>query len=401
METSTSTAAAPTISVDLKLDSDEDFPRCLLKLPTGQLLAYGGDDGTISLVTFNGSKATANPVRRFDEEAVRALAVSPDGKRVAVGFDSGATHIYEYPDFDASSLHHPFLPELAVPDAAEEPDEDNLFSQSDGLGASLTVPGETYFAGPCFDSPVRDLLFLPLSSTDSATKYWLAAAWESGMCVLNATASATVTQRYLEEFAKEAYDEGGVRGLAFRNHSLASLGMDGRLCLWDLSDAVHPENWKLLRRENSCCVTKRDVGEVFGADAWDRSCRPHFVQSSVNVLLAMPGATYLQLRCLSSKTSPTAVQTVADHDQPVVGDDMDSPPQGHIESIVTMTSSPISDDPYIITSGRDGRVVVWEIQSDKVCDLEGLDVAFRCGVCAVQYFLTFTSRFCCHCSSGG
>jgi WD40 repeat protein len=391
MDTSTSngSAAAPTISVDLKLDSDEDNPRCLLKLPTGQLLAYGGDDGTISLVTFNGSKATATPVRRFDEEAVRALAVSPDGKRVAVGFDSGATQIYSYPDFEvsSSSSNHPFLPELPDPDTTTgDADEDNLFSQSDGLGGSLTVPGEKYFAGPCFDSPVRDLLFLPLSTGTGGTpsSYWLAAAWESGMCVLNATASATVTQRYLEEFAKEAYDEGGIRGLVFgsrdTNHTLTSLGMDGRLCLWDLSsDVDHPEKWKLLRRENSCCVTKRDVGEVFGADAWDRSCRPHFVQSSDNVLLAVPGATYLQLRKMS-KTSPTASITVTDHDQPVVGDDKDSPHQGHIESIVTMTSSPISDDPYIITSGRDGRVVVWEIESDKVCGSErtiGCCLSFR------------------------
>ena len=413
MDTSTSNgnAAAPTISVDLKLDSDEDNPRCLLKLPTGQLLAYGGDDGTISLVTFKGSKATATPVRRFDEEAVRALAVSPDGKRVAVGFDSGATQIYSYPDFEvssSSSLHHPFLPELPDPDTTEEADEDNLFSQSDGLGGSLTVPGEKYFAGPCFDSPVRDLLFLPLSAGTGTNNYWLAAAWESGMCVLNATASATVTQRYLEEFAKEAYDEGGIRGLAFgsrnTNHTLTSLGMDGRLCLWDLSsDADHPEKWKLLRRENSCCVTKRDVGEVFGADAWDRSCRPHFVQSSENGLLAVPGATYLQLRKMS-QTSPTAITTVTDHDQPVVGDDKDSPHQGHIESIVTMTSSPISDDPYIITSGRDGRVVVWEIQSDKVCGYGrkiGCRLSFRCGgVCCtvVPHILSLVSF--CHCSGG-
>lgn len=406
MSTSTSNAVAPTISVDLKLDSDEDFPRCLLKLPTGQLLAYGGDDGTISLVTFNDTKnkSIATPVRRFDEEAVRALAVSSDGKRVAVGFDSGATQIYAYPDFDvtsssSSSLHHPFLPVSAVTDTNKEEadDEDNLFPQSDGLGGSLTVPGEKYFAGPCFDSPVRDLVFLPLKqgNTENNTEqqYWLAAAWESGMCVLNATASATVTVRHLEEFAKEAYDEGGIRGLACSRdphpHALASLGMDGRLCLWDLSDTDHPENWKLLRRENSCCVTKRDVGEVFGADAWDRSCRPHFVQSSDNMLLAMPGATYLQLRNLA-KTTP---MTVTDYDQPVVGDDKDSPHQGHIESIVTMTSSPISDDPFIITSGRDGRVVLWEIQSDKVFSFER---RIRCCTslwcCAVQSFLTFISR---------
>jgi WD40 repeat protein len=398
--TSNSNAAAPTTSVDLKLDSDEDFPRCLLKLPTGQLLAYGGDDGTISLVTFNGTKAKATPVRRFDEEAVRALAVSPDGKRVTVGFDSGMMQIFTYPDFDvnsSSSVHHPFLPELPDTDTAEEPDEDNLFSQSDGLGASHTVPGETSFAGPCFDSPVRDLLFLPLTTTQSGSssvnEYWLATAWESGMCVLNATASATVTQRYLEEEAKEAYDEGGIRGLAFEDKSLASLGMDGRLCIWDLSDRVKPDNWKLLRRENSNCVTKKDLGEVFGADAWDRSCRPHFMQSlsPASELLAMPGATYLQLRRVSQPTA-TSSRAVTDHDQPVVGEDKDSssPHQGHIESIVTMASSPTPYDPYIITSGRDGRVVVWEIESsDKVCYVLSKDGIMRYVLlwCAILYIM--------------
>jgi WD40 repeat protein len=386
MENADSNTAVPTISLDLKLDSDEDLPRRLMKLPTGQLLAYGGDGGTISLVTVTGQKATATPVRRFDEEAVRALAVSPDGKRVAVGFDSGATRIYTYPDFNVSASasasscsHHPFLPEPSDSDAVEESDQENLFSQSDALGGSLTVPGETYFDGPCFDSPVRDLIFLPFSnSNNNNNKYWLAAAWESGMCVINATASTTVTDRYLQESAKEAFEEGGVRGLAFRNGSLASLGMDGRLCLWDLADAAHPETWKLLRRESSCCVTKKDLGEFLGADAWDRSCRPHFVQSSSKLVLAMPGATYLQLRCLLTTANAT---TVTDHDQPVLGNDDGSPHQGHIEAIVTMASSPTSDDPFVITSGRDGRVVVWEIESDKVRIVVLCYVLFCCVAC--------------------
>jgi len=57
------------------------------------VLANGGDDGIISLLP-RGEKggATIVALRRYDDE-VRALAVSPDGLRVAVGFDDGSTKV--------------------------------------------------------------------------------------------------------------------------------------------------------------------------------------------------------------------------------------------------------------------------------------------------------------------
>ena len=78
----------PEESFDLLLDADEDHPRHLVPLAAGQVLALGGDDGTISVITF-GEKPTVKAIRRFDEAAVRALAVSPTGKRVALGFENG------------------------------------------------------------------------------------------------------------------------------------------------------------------------------------------------------------------------------------------------------------------------------------------------------------------------
>ncbi len=60
------------------------------------VLPYGGDDGIISLLP-RGEKGwpTIVALRRYDDE-VRALAVSPDGLRVAVGFDDGSTKVYSY-----------------------------------------------------------------------------------------------------------------------------------------------------------------------------------------------------------------------------------------------------------------------------------------------------------------
>jgi chromosome transmission fidelity protein 4 len=370
-------SAPPTaiIETDLKLDNDEDHPRRLLKLPTGQVLAYGGDDGTVTLVASSstGKSVQATAARRFDDDAVRALAVSANGKRVAVGFDSGATVIYTYEDFDLMSNDndnnnkHPFLPEPTATDNGEM-SQDNLFSQSDALTAGAVSPGETDFAGPCFDSPVRDLLFL--------NDYNLAIATESetGFCVVNVTCGKSLSQRYLQEQAVKAHDNAGVRSLAIvaggsssSSRLLASLGLDGRLCLWNVS-AGDPAVWELVRRDSSCCVTKKDVGEILGADAWDRSCRPQFLSclDAESAVLALPGATYLQLRSVS-----TDQKTVTDHDQPPTGDDATT---GHIESIVTMAISPAASDPFVVTSGRDGRVIMWEIVRNKVRSVSVVNV---------------------------
>ena len=57
------------------------------------VLANSGDDGIISLLP-RGEKGglTIVALRRYDDK-VRALVVSPDGLRVAVGFDDGSTKV--------------------------------------------------------------------------------------------------------------------------------------------------------------------------------------------------------------------------------------------------------------------------------------------------------------------
>ena len=72
-------------------NDDNDDDRAAL-----DVLAYGGDDGIISLLP-RGEKGwlTIVALRGYDNE-VRALAVSPDGLRVTVGIDDGSTKVYSY-----------------------------------------------------------------------------------------------------------------------------------------------------------------------------------------------------------------------------------------------------------------------------------------------------------------
>ena len=152
--------------IDLALGEDgEDHPRRLL-LIGNQLVAYGGDHGTVSVIV--GDKAQV--VRRFDD-AIRAVAVSHDGKRVAVGFDDGSTQIYRYKNSVSQGEQHPFLQQPA------STNEDDFLSQSDGLAEKKD---ENMFSGPRFDAPVRHMQFDPRS-------YHLWIASEAGICIVNMT----------------------------------------------------------------------------------------------------------------------------------------------------------------------------------------------------------------------
>jgi WD40 repeat protein len=314
-------------------DEVEDHPRRLLKLPgTGEILAYGGEDGTICKLNLTDQASSKTVWKHWDDDAVRALGVSQDGRTVAVGFDNGSTTLFTFPDFDVTSAsQHPFC----------------LGSKDKGV------------AGPCFDAPVRDIQFHPVN-----TEY-MAVATESGFCVLsvqeitdNASARA---KRTLEEESEKQHDGSGIRSLVFHQLAsskvaLASLAMDGRLCLWDCTG--EPSEWKLIEREKGRCITKQDVGEILGADAWDRSC--HNVMA--DNMAALPGETYLQLRRLC--VSDDEVKCTA-YDQPPLSDA--TPVQGHVETIVALATSPnYVNDKYLVTTGRDKRVIMWRIHQRKV-----------------------------------
>jgi WD40 repeat protein len=322
-------------TVNLHLDADEDAPRRLLLLPSGELLAYGGDDGIITcLTTSDKNDNDASIIQRYDD-GVRAVAVSKDGKRVAVGFDDGRTQLYSFDDYDAdgadkSKPSHPFCQAASQKSSNEE---DALFSQD--LNLQETIPS---IAGPSFDSPIRDLQFHPTQ------QYALAIASEATVCVVDATDSTTMATRHLQHQAEHSHDHCGIRGVSFGDDGLlCTLAMDGRLCVW-LAQGP-PATWKLLEREAQTCIPKKDVGEILGASVADRSCRPLI---SVGYI-ATPGNVQVQLRKIVRLNNTTSLEKV-----PPSSDD------GHVESIVCLARS----NEWLVTSGRDGKILVWKISSE-------------------------------------
>ena len=225
--------------------SDEAAPYALCPFPTpsgtGQqrqqeVALFGGEDGILYVLPSTATDGTTTttteprPVRTFDDR-VRSLAVSDDGRRVAVGLESGETEIFAYDspysgDGDATNLH-PFL-NPASGSAGDDDgmggmgdDDDDGFggmmSQEDGPSptkSSSSKGGVTEFAGPRFDAPIRALAFLP---TPNCEKYYLAVATESpaSFCVVDVkTAETAGGERYLQSEAEASHDSGGVRGLA-------------------------------------------------------------------------------------------------------------------------------------------------------------------------------------------
>ena len=318
------------ITFSLGLDDIDDGavePRRLLQLPCKSLLAYGGDDGIISCLVDKENKFQA--LKRY-EDAVRAVAFSDDGKRVVVGFETGEVEVYKFDDYEGGTIH-PF----ARVTAKDDVDENDLLSQD------LSNSHKDSFPGPQFDLPIRDLQFLPQT-------FWLVVATESGMCIIDVTSSESLDKRLLEREVQEHHNEGGIRGVAINRPAtlMASLGMDGRLCVWDVKeDDSNTPKVTLLQREKTVCITKKDYGEVHGADAFDRSCRPLFGKNS----LVTPGQLLPLIRRIKGeKQLETMEATNVEED-------------GHIESIVTIA---FFNESYLVTSGRDCRVILWK------CDYE-------------------------------
>ena len=235
--------------------SDEAAPYALCPFPTPsgtgqqqqqQVALFGGEDGILYVLPSAATDGTTTttttttteprPVRTFDDR-VRSLAVSDDGRRVAVGLESGETKVFAYDapyaDGDNTTDLHPFLNSASGPAAAagdddgmggmgdDDDDDDDGFggmmSQEDGpsptkSSSSSSKGGVTEFAGPRFDAPIRALAFLPTSE-----KYYLAVATESpaSFCVVDVSTVETAGgERYLQSEAEASHDSGGVRGLA-------------------------------------------------------------------------------------------------------------------------------------------------------------------------------------------
>jgi WD40 repeat protein len=391
-------STSDTLSItDLGLDDEEEAPRRLVPFPTGQIVGFGGDNGTLVLLPDDlTSEITkrGRPFRRYDDEAVRAVAVSPDGRRVIVGFDDGSTTVYAYADFtlghtNTVSSIHPFLT-LPQPSKSSTASSifDSLLSQSDDvLPWSTQRPGEKTFSGVRFAAPIRDLQFLNFGPESLGSVYWCMVVSEAGVCAVDLTSPETiaVVPRYWEEATKQAHEASGIRSICiwspFDQHNnnaannrsdtrrsplATTLAMDGRLCLWDLCSATDPSKWKLLRREVTPIIPKPDIGELLGADVYDRSCRGAFLSFPHNtwsVVAVLPGAPYLQMRSVAATSNEIVASTDANQTKRTPDDAVAW--QGHLESIVTVASSPRYDEGFVATAGRDGRVVIWNLRPDK------------------------------------
>jgi len=347
-------------------------PRRFLPLPgRATLLAYGGDDGVIT-ARIQDSRGDEFKVMHCYDDMVRAVAVSADGKRLVVGCDDGSTMIYALDDWDSASGGdvHPFCQKLETKNDENDNDDDDddmLLSQD---FSSASASGLKSFAGPKFELPIRDLQFVASPADDkTSAAYWLAIASEAGLVLVNVTSSSTLLERALEHPVQEHHSHSGIRGVAVQKQFLATLAMDGRLCVWDT------EKKMLVEREATTCIAKKDVGEIHGADAFDRSCRPVLYPLSEETgtyVLATPGRLIPALRLLDTSTEgKPKLQTL---EMENIKED-----QGHLEPIVCIAFLESNYDAqtdrarYFVTCGRDARVILWkwdQVEHTKMTPLE-------------------------------
>ena len=382
--------------MDLKLDAGDDFPRRLVVFPCGTIVAFGDDCCNISCLDKTDGKTAVRKFYEGNESAsIRALAVSTDGKRVALGYDNGDLRILPYDDYNDTTKLHPFIPPARekrnTHDEDDSDDDQPFLSQDDDImdssGASKNIPENWWSGGLAFESSVRDLKFFPNS-------HWLAIASEDvtqAVTVVNVESEETTREkRYLQLQceAREVHNKSGVRGIAITNGKqsfLASLAMDGFLCVWNASPDVlekltsDKENVPVIREE-APCVTKSDYGEAMAADSWDRSCLPWWVSPTV---LALPGQTHLQLRKVTRYDEKLVVQQSK---VPIHSDTAN----GHIQTIVALTS--LRD--FIVSSGRDGRVILWQLREDEVGSIQKVELFFASHFAAhlMHSFVGWTSH---------
>jgi len=319
-------------------DEKEEHPRRLVML-CNDILAYGGDDGTISVLdSLKEDVPTSIKIARQFDDSVRAFSVSSDLKRIAIGFEDGSTQIFEYDDLsNENSLRHVFVLGKKVMNDDYSPEEEEVFfTQEEDISRNIS--------GPRFSASIRDLDFAPNNSC-----YYLAIASECALAVVSL--SSSLSTRYLEQEANSEHDQSGIRGVKYSPNGkyLASLGMDGRLCIWNVSGNDPKLDWELHHRDTIKIVLKQDVGELNGADCHDRSCFP--VWSGNNECLALPGSTDLQLRFEKDDSFKKNHSILA-----LKG--------GHTEEISSLCFSPNSD--FLISSGRDIRVLVWKLDYSKM-----------------------------------
>ena len=366
-----------TNAVDLQLEKvPASHPRRLIEL-RGNVLAFGGDTGIITAISTSeydeSSKPKTRVLYRYDEP-IRAIAISKDTLRIAVGFQDGSIDVYyftreELDQCDAND--HPFLSKskkkeegdsLDSSSQEEDPFANDFLTQSEemeDLNYEASSLHRKFRLGLQFESIVRGLEFDPRSHGKC---YYLAIAAESspGFLIVNATSEDTSKDlkcRYLAEEAKDAYQEGGVRGLAYDllGETVTTLGMDGRVCVWNVKTFDDPElEWELMHRDSHKVVTKPDVGEWNGSDVADRSLGLGW--SSDDKYLAFPGETFLQFRRKAENEEWSKKDCMALK----MGD--------KIGEIVSLAHDPKKEG-YVVTSSRDGKICLWQITEGEIMEV--------------------------------
>jgi WD40 repeat protein len=310
------------VPLDLDQEDGSEHARRLIRIgSSSSWLAYGGDKGGILQVINDTTTASPTILKYFDDDDdIHAVAINANATIIAVGLESGAVFLFKYTEEELSSFRddsqalHPFV------------DVTNHQQES-------PVPG------PTFEGLVRDLVFVKENV--------LAIATEAGMCVFDIDSN----QRFLEMEASKHHDGSGIRGLAVIQDAtstrLASLGMDGRLCFWKVeADGHNNENYSLLVREKTKVVTKADIGVIMGCDVWDRSCRPHALWNQR--FWVLPGECYIQMR---NKHGQECDPQITHH---------------HTASITACLGIP--DTNFLITTGRDRQVLLWNLDYPAVRD---------------------------------
>eukprot|EP00584_Thalassiosira_punctigera_P002193 CAMPEP_0172533418 /NCGR_PEP_ID=MMETSP1067-20121228/6134_1 /TAXON_ID=265564 ORGANISM="Thalassiosira punctigera, Strain Tpunct2005C2" /NCGR_SAMPLE_ID=MMETSP1067 /ASSEMBLY_ACC=CAM_ASM_000444 /LENGTH=1269 /DNA_ID=CAMNT_0013318063 /DNA_START=140 /DNA_END=3949 /DNA_ORIENTATION=+ len=383
-------------------DPSNPYPRPLFLVPLPPLarkknngnfdiLAYGGDDGKVYLL--DGEKKP-RAIRKYDDE-VKAIAVSPDGLRVSIGFDDGSTKIYAYDenegDDEGEAAHHPFIPPkslLANPtseDGDDDDDEGFLSQAAGGLSQDEDGSGVVEFDGPRMDAAIRQMAFDPRCG-GKGKPYHLAIVSESGnqpLAIVDAKDELSAKEVYLDEKSMEEHDMGGVRSVSYSaaggNVLLATLGMDGKLVAWDVS-SNDPLFWDTCHKDYSPVVPRADGG--MAGDAGDKGCRVIWDTAAgtkddgdSEAVLFLPGQTDVQYRlCPLSKMKGRSIEALTTEECKghLKGPSkfvVDARGNGHNDTIVAMAVCPNhkSEDNgnRIATGGRDGKLLLWDLDLDE------------------------------------
>ena len=342
---------------------------------TVDILAYGGEDGKIYLLPNcythlpnNQDGSSTSPSNNNDNDILhspaspddnnaqlkspqapifiklfadlpRSIAISSDGLRIVIGFESGETTIFSYDDYyfhnskegsggegnvdKLGVVHHPFVNVKLVNEAIDKvnngngssgadknednsgeeeggDDDDGFFggdftqSQDDTTTTNNNTSGVHEFDGPRSVQTIRHMAFDPRSSS-SFKQYYLAIGSESAdspLRVVNVYDEQSASKWYLEEEGCDNHGGAGVRSVAYstspNNTStisahkqwLTTLGMDGKLTVWDVSAPLSlPENWEHLHSDFVTSV-KVDKGSLAGSDTADKAC--HLVWGQVS-----------------------------------------------------------------------------------------------------------------------